>query len=44
VKSAPLVKAAHKKEEHEQYFLADIREEHHLKPYLIHIQLDELFQ
>jgi hypothetical protein len=27
-----------------QYFMADVRKEHHFKRYLIHIQLDELFQ
>jgi hypothetical protein len=33
-----------KKKNKKQYFTADVREEHHFKPYLIHIQLDELFQ
>jgi hypothetical protein len=32
-----------KKKNMKQYFMADVREEHHFKPYLIHIQLDELF-
>jgi hypothetical protein len=33
-----------KKKNMKQYFTEDVREEHHFKPYLIHIQLDKLFQ
>jgi hypothetical protein len=33
-----------KKMNMKKYFSADVREEHHFKPYSIHIQLDKLFQ
>jgi hypothetical protein len=32
------------KKDFKHYIMADIREEHYFKRYLIHIQLDELFQ
>jgi hypothetical protein len=33
-----------KKKNMNLYIMTDVREENHFKPYLIHIQLDELFQ
>jgi hypothetical protein len=33
-----------KKKNMNLYIMMDVREENHFKPYLIHIQLDELFQ
>jgi hypothetical protein len=42
-KSARPVQDAHKKD-FKRYIMADVREEHHFKRNLIHIQLDELFQ
>jgi hypothetical protein len=32
-----------KKKNMKQYFMEDVREEHHFKPYVIRIQLGELF-
>jgi hypothetical protein len=34
----------HIKKDFKRYIMADVREEHYFKRYLIHIQLDELFQ
>jgi hypothetical protein len=34
----------HIKKDFKRYIMLDVREEHHFKRYLIHIQLDELFQ
>ena len=33
-----------KKKHSKEWFSADVREEHHFKAYLIHIQMNELFQ
>ena len=33
-----------KKKHSKEWFSVDVREEHHFKPYLIHIQMNELFQ
>jgi hypothetical protein len=32
------------KKDMNQFFMVDVRKEHHCKSYLIHVQLDELFQ